>query len=355
MTGKALYPAVMRQIVLYEFTVSGGLWRKDENYSAADSLIREGRAMLTALATDFAAIEGVETLVLRDCRGADWPITRCTVCDVKSAADEQSLLCELSSQAAATILIAPEFDGLLLERCRWVEQRGGKLLSPTSRVVEIASDKQQTGERLALHGIPTPRSIVLQSGDALPLDFHYPAVIKPIDGCGSQDVQLISERLPAATSALRFCTAMRLEEFVPGAPASVVVLCGPNELRPLAACHQRLSDDGRFQYLGGSLPLPTQLAKRAQKLAVRAVATLPQPRGYIGVDLVLGDDPTGCDDVVIEINPRLTASYIGLRAAARCNLAEAMWAIAEGRPAEVSFSDMHIEFDSDGAVWQARR
>jgi predicted ATP-grasp superfamily ATP-dependent carboligase len=54
------------------------------------------------------------------------------------------------------------------------------------------------------------------------------------------------------------------------------------------------------------------------------VATLPTPLGYLGVDLVLGDDPSGADDRVIEINPRLTTSYVGLRAAALCNLAEAM-------------------------------
>jgi predicted ATP-grasp superfamily ATP-dependent carboligase len=85
-------------------------------------------------------------------------------------------------------------------------------------------------------------------------------------------------------------------------------------------------------------------------LAVRTIATLPAPRGYIGVDLVLGDDPGGSGDAVIEINPRLTTSYIGLRAAAKCNLAEAMWAIAEGRAAEVSFGDARVEFDSDGTV-----
>ena len=38
---------------------------------------------------------------------------------------------------------------------------------------------------------------------------------------------------------------------------------------------------------------------------------------------MLGDDPAGADDVVIEINPRLTTSYLGLRRLARDNLADA--------------------------------
>ena len=78
-----------------------------------------------------------------------------------------------------------------------------------------------------------------------------------------------------------------------------------------------MSDDGRFVYLGGSLPLPHALASRATRLAQQAVAALPDPLGYVGVDLVLGADADGADDYVIEINPRLTTSYIGLRAAAR--------------------------------------
>ena len=57
---------------------------------------------------------------------------------------------------------------------------------------------------------------------------------------------------------------------------------------------------------------------------------MPPTVGYVGVDLVLGREPDGSEDVVIEINPRLTTSYVGLRAAARTNLAEAMWQVAQG-------------------------
>ncbi len=348
----------MQKIVLYEFASSGGLWRlSGEETNIGDSIIREGRAMLTALASDFATISGVELIVLRDSRWVDWRFDRCCICDVSSAAEEESLLRELSNHATATILIAPEFDGILHERCRWIEDSGGKLLGPSSEVVKIAANKQRTAEHLAARGVRVPRGIVLAQGDSLPKEFRYPAVLKPIDGCGSQDVRLIESCLGHGHnmfSAEERVTCRRLEEFVPGTAASVAVLCGPNKIFPLAPCRQRLSENGRFQYLGGSLPLPAELAKRAQNLAVRTITTLPQSRGYLGIDIVLGDDPSGSQDTVIEINPRLTTSYIGLRAAAQCNLAEAMWAIATGQPAEVSFGNELIEFDSDGIVRKFR-
>jgi predicted ATP-grasp superfamily ATP-dependent carboligase len=99
----------------------------------------------------------------------------------------------------------------------------------------------------------------------------------------------------------------------------------------LPACKQVLSDDGCFRYCGGQLPLPEPPDDRARRLALAAVRTLPKPQGYLGVDLVLGDDPQGHGDAIIEINPRLTTSYVGLRALARENLAGAMLAVARGQ------------------------
>jgi predicted ATP-grasp superfamily ATP-dependent carboligase len=78
------------------------------------------------------------------------------------------------------------------------------------------------------------------------------------------------------------------------------------------------------------------------------VRTLSDPFGYIGVDLVLGADPDGQDDHVIEINPRLTTSYVGLRALSRNNLAAAMLVVAEGREPALSWHDGVVEFSADG-------
>jgi predicted ATP-grasp superfamily ATP-dependent carboligase len=113
---------------------------------------------------------------------------------------------------------------------------------------------------------------------------------------------------------------------------------------------QRLSNDGFFSYLGGSTPLDPDLAARARQVALAAVASLPDPHGYIGVDLVLGENSDGSGDCIIEINPRLTTSYIGLRASCRENLAAAMLAIAANRPAALSPRAEPVEFDFDGAV-----
>jgi predicted ATP-grasp superfamily ATP-dependent carboligase len=143
---------------------------------------------------------------------------------------------------------------------------------------------------------------------------------------------------------------IRLEEFVPGLAASVAVLCGPSRHYALPACEQHLSRDGCFTYLGGSLPLPPQLDSRARRLALAAVGVLPLPRGYVGVDLILGDPADDSGDRVIEINPRLTTSYVGLRRLSRTNLAAAILAVACGGEPDLSFGPGPVEFTAAGVL-----
>jgi hypothetical protein len=172
-------------------------------------------------------------------------------------------------------------------------------------------------------------------------------VLKPVDGAGSQDTLLVAGPYDEPPP---YPWPRRLERFVPGLAASVSLLCGAGGQVSLVPCRQLISDDGRLRYLGGELPLAAGLAARATTLAERAVAVLPPTSGYVGVDLVLGRNPYGSEDFVIEVNPRLTTSFVGIRAAAKSNLAEAMVRVAQGETVTVPFSEHPLEFDVDGHV-----
>src|SRR2546426_28749 len=82
-----------------------------------------------------------------------------------------------------------------------------------------------------------------------------------------------------------------VQPYCRGLPASVACLIGPTQVVPLLPAAQHLSTDGRCRYLGGSLPLPRALAERAVRLGLRVVQALAGLGGYVGVDLVLGDEP----------------------------------------------------------------
>jgi predicted ATP-grasp superfamily ATP-dependent carboligase len=332
-------------IFLYEWSTGGGL--VGEPGALPASLVREGTAMIGALAADLVRIADCDVTVLRDPRILHLALPGCKFVDVQSRFSHDEEFERLAAEADAMILVAPEFDDILLTIATLAVQSGGRLLSPSPEFVRTAADKQRTCEALAAAGVPVPQGRVLDTDEPLPDDFDYPAVLKPIDGAGSQDTYVVSGAFDAPPA---YAWPRRLERFVPGLPASVAVLCGPAGRVPLVPCKQRLSVDGRLRYLGGELPLATGLAERAAALAERALCALPASVGYVGVDLVLGRDADGSEDCVIEVNPRLTTSYVGLRIAAQTNLAEAMWHVARGEAVDIACAGRRLEFDTDGNV-----
>ncbi|MBI1901215.1 MAG: ATP-grasp domain-containing protein [Planctomycetia bacterium] len=347
----------MIDIFVFEFTSGGGLLCGGP---PGGSLLVEGTAMLAALAGDFAAIDGVAVHVLRDRRLPELTFPpRCQVVEVDDAAQEQRTFRDLAARCDWTVVIAPEISGELLKRCRAVEECG-RLLGPPSALVELASDKHATAMFLQAQGIRLPTGLRLAPGDQLPAGFSYPAVLKPLDGAGSQGIRTL------AGPEVGFVVdrPSRLEKFCRGLPASVAVLCGPGGHFVLLPCKQHISTDGACRWLGGRLPLSDDLQSRAVRLAESVTAAIYRaelaPLGYFGIDVVLGDSAD--DDVVVEVNPRLTTSYVGLRAAARQydprgavrpgNLAEAMLRLANGQEAALWFDCEPLEFDASGRAWR---
>lgn len=337
-------------IFLYEWITGGGLVQQPGKLPA--SLLTEGSAMIAALADDFAAMRDARVTVLRDMRLDTLPLRGCEVVEIESTAQLQAEFDRLASLADRTMVVAPEFDDILLDAVQRISRAGGKSLNASPAFVQLCGNKHQTAERLAAAGVPVPVATLLDADEAkLPVTFDYPAVLKPLEGAGSQDILLVHG---AGDAPEPYPWPRRLERYCPGRAASVALLTGPAGRCPLPPCWQHLADDGRFAYLGGAIVDEPALAERASALAARALDALPAARGFVGVDLILGNDPDGREDFVIEVNPRLTTSYVGLRAAVPQNLAKAMYDVAEGRAVELTPANVGIEFDASGAVWRRR-
>lgn len=337
----------MASVFVFEYITGGGMLSADDRQVPSGSLLREGAAMVSALSTDFQRA-GFDVVVQRDARlnvNIFQDSGRGSVRSVRSTLQEREIFERSVATTDWTVLIAPETNNALLDRSLVAVSSGARLMSPAPDFIAIAADKSRTCKMLIEHGVPVPAAVDLAAGVPMPSDFSYPAVRKPLDGAGSCDVELVSH-----AQAKPMSCPSRLERFYSGIPASVAFLCGPGLALPLPACRQRLGVPPAFDYLGGETPLPAGLAHRAQRLAMDAVAALPETTGYVGIDLILGEDPDGADDVVIEVNPRLTTSYVGLRANCRGNLAAFMACVSQGQPCDASFDDRHIVFDADGRL-----
>jgi predicted ATP-grasp superfamily ATP-dependent carboligase len=260
----------------------------------------------------------------------------------------------LARECDATLVIAPEFNRILVQRCRIVEDCGGRMLGPGSRAVELCSDKLRLAGYLHEAGIRTIPTAALHRDCQSP-PFPFPIVVKPRDGAGSQSTYRINDpaEFEALLGSLEAALAERafiVQPWILGRPVSVAMLISQSggEIELLPVAEQLLSDDGRFFYRGGKVPAGKVDPMPVQTTALAACRTIPRLRGYVGVDLIVPDDPA-LGSVVVEINPRLTTSYLGYRALATDNLAE--WMLLANRfQRDARWHREPVEFDAAGKI-----
>lgn len=321
----------MTRIFVSEILCGGGWVEPGRFGDWAPALLGEAWAMLAAVTADFAAAPGVQVTTILDKRLADRALDpRINVLRI-APADEERAFQDQAAQADYVLVIAPEIDGILQRRCERAVAAGAKLLGPVPDAIALTSDKLVLSRRWHEAGVPTPQTESLQ---ARPPSFPPPWIVKPRRGAGSVGVTqvLSAAELPMIDDGV-------IQPLIPGLAASVAFLIGPSQTLALAPCRQLLDD--QFQYLGGSTPLPPDESARAIAVARPAVDAVPGLQGYVGVDVVLGHT-----DMAIEINPRLTTSYIGLRRLAHDNLALAMLQVVCGEPVELTWRDVAIEFSA---------
>ena len=336
------------RILVFEFASGGGCAASP----LPASLVREGRAMLTALLTDLVAI-GRHTIVTTSDRRLALRVPRGV--DVVTIGPEAAPLPDnLVSSVDAVWLIAPETDGCLEQLASRIERAGKTLLGTGSAAIRRAADKRQLPRRLARCGLAHPPTRVLHHGvDAIAVaaDLGYPIVVKPSRGAGCCGVSLA--RNPRALRAAIDATSsgalkqeILLQHHVRGVSASVSLLCDGRRAVAVSVNAQAIRAGSTFLYRGGSTPLDHPLADRALDAAIRTCESFPGLRGYVGVDLVL----SAAEAVVIEINPRLTTAYLGVREAVNGNMAAmALHACSGSLPAPPRL-ERRVRFTARGHV-----
>jgi predicted ATP-grasp superfamily ATP-dependent carboligase len=349
------------RIFVFEFVTGGGLAGRP----VPRSLAREGLAMRTALLEDLAAIGDHAIVASTDVRfahGAPRGVDLVPIVSVAgglhSSTGARGALSEVEGQAFRQVdalvdaadavwLIAPETDRCLERLASRIERRGTRLLGSGAAAIRIAADKSRLPRRLAGVGLHHPETSSIASGKDARMAARrlgYPVVVKPARGAGGHGVRLArheSELAVAVDAAYRANSISGLgrrtsnseggplvmQRFVRGRAASVSLVADGHRAVPLAVNEQRITAAAAFRYGGGSTPLDHPQAAAAADAAAQTCAAIPGLHGYVGVDLVLTD--TG--PIVIEVNPRLTLAYLGLRVTVDENVAALAMAACEGR------------------------
>ena len=361
-------------VYVEEFLTAGGCYRAC--VEPTGSLATEGLAMVQAVVADLLAVPGVTVTLPWDVRLSGRQPPGLAVRPVASDADLEAVRAAGLAGSDAALLIAPECDG---EQARLTEQAtkaGAWLLSPDLPFVRLAGDKNRTAEVLAAARVPVPEGWPAGGSAGWP-PWPGPCVVKPSDGAGciavvrygNREAYEAMIRTPAPQEDRErwerdeVAAPWRVERWIDGTAASCLVLMLPGRLVTLPAASQAIvvardRDGERLAYRGGRVGLPAAWDGIARSVARQAVAAIRDATGstgggLVGVDLVLtGNHPRRAPwATVIEVNPRLTTSYIGVRRSVGVNLLAALIDPRHARdwPDDVAGA-WEVAFAADGSV-----
>jgi predicted ATP-grasp superfamily ATP-dependent carboligase len=318
--------------MVYEHVCGGGF----ASEPISPSVLCEGFGMLRTLIADFkAAGHNVTTTVDSRIAMLNPPIEADYVVPVSSSKEAQANLQKISDEVDAVYVIAPETDGVLGSLVELVEQTNAASLNCSASAIEKVSNKAGFHNLLKKRGVPTPETLTFKVFDnvaeikqAIRGGLNFPLIFKPSDGVSCCGLSVVRNEAQVAAAANKIKQESRskqflVQELIAGAAASVCLFSTGRTAVAVSLNHQDVvieTPEACSSYGGGSVPFDSPLQAETFKMAKEVVESFPNLRGYVGVDFVLTEDAA----VVVEVNPRLTTSYVGLRAVANFNPAQAI-------------------------------
>jgi tyramine---L-glutamate ligase len=257
----------------------------------------------------------------------------CTV-PILYANEPQRFISNIASINDAIYIIAPETRQTLQKLVERAQATGKISLNSKFDSIARAADKAVLDEHLRKNGFSTPKTITFNIDEdlttvkaELKTELSYPILIKPTDGTSCDGIYLIKSEneLKKALAETKTESPQKVyvaQEFVKGESTSVSLISNGKKAVAISLNKQQVTlaqPGAESHYDSGCVPFEHPLKQQAFALTEKVVESLGL-RGYVGVDVILGEDKP----YVVDVNPRLTTSYVGLRAVAGFNVGQAV-------------------------------
>lgn len=291
------------KVFAFDYVLEGGPTMR----TLPHAFTQQGAMLFEALLADLGALPDVEVCTMSTL-GAHRPGDRLAA----QSFGERFAACVQAADAVWPL--APEAEGLLENLSRDILRGKRILLGSAPGAVRVAASKLKVARALADGGVATVPTY--RPHAALP-EGEGAWVVKPEDGAGCLDTRLFGDRA-SALAWIRTSAAQGyvLQPFIAGKLGSLSLLCCDGAARLLARNLERVAvRDNRFYFLGSTVNGLNDADGALERLAQQVAAALPTLWGYVGVDIILSERGA----VVLDVNPRLTAAYAGLRTSIGCN------------------------------------
>ena len=208
-------------------------------------------------------------------------------------------------------------------------------MNSSASAIDKVADKARLYDFWKAIGVPTPKTQTYsvfenekEISKAIQDSLNFPLIFKPSTGVSCHGLSVVKNRTQVTDAIAKIkkqssSKHLLVQEFITGSAASVSLFSTSSEAVPISLNHQNITietPEASSSYEGGSVPFDNTLQTEAFEVSKKIVKSLPGLRGYVGVDFILTDEMA----VALEINPRLTTSYVGLRKVTNFNLAQAI-------------------------------
>jgi predicted ATP-grasp superfamily ATP-dependent carboligase len=317
---------IQNKIFIFEFVSGGGF----NTVEIPPSLFCEGFAMLRSIISDFKKT-GFEISSLLDHRIHYLsPYLRADSIDLINTNDDFiTKFKEKLKDSKFCFVIAPEFSNILYNLTQIAVKMNKVILSTNLEAIKLASSKLLTYNYFKTHSILTPRTYLIPyKKNNLDIEFitkkinklKQPIIIKPVDGVGAESIYYFENKMQIFNffknnkQNLDLTRKFILQEYISGEDLSISLINHHNSNPIILSVNSQQvilkNDDDGSQYYGGYTPVDffSSIKKTLNSCLKRL--DLTDFSGFFGIDFIKVNSNF---NYFIEINPRLTTSYIGLR------------------------------------------
>ncbi len=267
--------------------------------------------MRDALLRDFSDVTDIDIVTTYDVRLAK-PESAVQAIFVDEEENPEIIWQQHLTDCDACLIVAPETGGILCQLTQMVEAQAVQNLGSHSSAVAIASNKYETYQWLMKANIATLPSYTAYEVLEAPLNSVNGFIVKPNDGAGCEATNYFADK-PALVTWLANHTHENLiiQPYQQGQAASISALFKQGQAWVLS-CNEQMIDiqeDNHVHLIGCRVNAFHQYLAVFNQLVKQIAIALPTLNGYAGIDVII----EGNNVFVVEINPRITTSYIGLR------------------------------------------
>lgn len=307
------------RLLVFEFITGGGLL----DQPLPSSLLQEGYLMRNALLADLSELAAgyIELLVLHDARIVESVENNSESfrwIAINSGTDLKTKLLGLDTAYDAVWLIAPETDGILLDWCRFFNDQGKRLCTSADDAVSICADKLQTFKVLQGAGISCVPSCEFIASKPIEKGEW---VLKKNNSVGCDEVYFLSSEPHWSHVLSRLNSASRylVQPYIHGKALSLSCLFYRGSAYFICCNEQHLQVvNQQFVLSACTVNVQIENVQSYQSLCQTIAEAIPQLFGYVGIDFI--ETALG-EHFILEINPRLTSSYAGIKTALGINVA----------------------------------